>query len=176
MLTQLVEDLMTMMEVEAAQMEEQPTDLVALVNTALADFQVNANQAGLQLTADIAPGEIVITGDALKLRRVLDNLIGNALKFTSQGGTITLRLYDTATDAILEISDTGIGIPEDKLERVFERFYQVDGSMKRRYGGTGLGLALVKEIIQAHKGQVIAQSWPNQGTTFRITLPKREST
>jgi signal transduction histidine kinase len=72
---------------------------------------------------------------------------------------------------VLEVSDTGIGIPSDQLERVFDRFYQVDGSMTRRYGGTGLGLALVKGIVERHGGQVGVQSQPDAGSTFWITLP-----
>jgi len=72
---------------------------------------------------------------------------------------------------VLEVADTGIGIPQDQLDRVFERFYQVDGSMSRRYGGTGLGLAMIKEIVEAHKGQVTVRSSMGEGSTFRITLP-----
>jgi len=103
--------------------------------------------------------------------RLLDNLIGNAIKFTPSGGSITVRLKREDGTAILEVSDTGVGIPGDKLDRVFDRFYQVDGSSTRRYGGTGLGLALVKEIAISHGGQVSVESTVGKGSIFRVNLP-----
>jgi two-component system sensor histidine kinase BaeS len=105
---------------------------------------------------------------------VLDNLVNNAFKFTSAGGHVRVRLRPAAKEVILEVSDTGIGIAADKLERIFDRFYQVDGSATRHYGGMGLGLALVKEIIEAHGGQIEVTSQVNVGTTFTITLPAGE--
>jgi signal transduction histidine kinase len=105
------------------------------------------------------------------LSRLLDNLIGNAIKFTPSGGSITICLKREDSTAILEVSDTGVGIPGDKLDRVFERFFQVDGSSTRRYGGTGLGLALVKEIAISHGGQVTVESTLGKGSIFRVTLP-----
>jgi signal transduction histidine kinase len=105
------------------------------------------------------------------LRRVLDNLLGNALKFTPAGGALNVRLGQEGTQLVLQVSDTGIGIPKDKVERIFDRFYQVDGSMTRQYGGVGLGLALVKEIVEAHGGDVSVTSQVGQGSTFRVTLP-----
>ncbi|HHN93215.1 MAG TPA: sensor histidine kinase, partial [Anaerolineae bacterium] len=92
-------------------------------------------------------------------------------KFTPAGGNIAVRLWQDNGDVVLEVEDTGIGIPADKLERIFDRFYQVDGSMSRRYGGTGLGLSLVKEIVEAHGGRVIVESTVGRGSTFRVTLP-----
>jgi signal transduction histidine kinase len=114
-----------------------------------------------------------VLGDVTHLRRVLDNLLGNALKFTPAGGRITVRLRQEGQNLVLEVADTGLGIPEDQLERIFERFYQVDGSMSRRFGGAGLGLALVKEIAEAHGGSVSVHSQPGEGSTFRVTLPVR---
>jgi signal transduction histidine kinase len=84
---------------------------------------------------------------------------------------VTVRLQATAGQAILTVNDTGIGIAPEKLERIFDRFYQVDGSATRHYGGMGLGLALVKEIIEAHGGQIKVASRVNSGTTFTIALP-----
>jgi signal transduction histidine kinase len=112
-----------------------------------------------------------LMGDPVHLSRLLDNLISNAIKFTPTGGRINIRLQRDNGTAILEVSDTGVGIPSDKLERVFDRFYQVDGSSTRRYGGTGLGLALVKEIAISHGGQVSVESTVGKGSTFRVNLP-----
>jgi signal transduction histidine kinase len=84
---------------------------------------------------------------------------------------VSLRLQQQGDKVLLEVSDTGIGIPSDQLERVFERFYQVDGSATRRFGGMGLGLALVKQIVEAHGGQVTVASQAGVGTTFTVSLP-----
>jgi signal transduction histidine kinase len=105
---------------------------------------------------------------------VLDNLLGNAFKFTPKGGQVTVRLQRQGENVVLQVSDTGIGIPSDQLRRVFERFYQVDGSATRRFGGIGLGLALVKEIAEAHGGQVTVTSQVGVGTTFTVRLPVQE--
>jgi signal transduction histidine kinase len=171
MLSKLVDDINAILEVEAQELQREPVDLADLAHTALADFQIAAQQHELTLTVDVAPGLPHVLGDPVHLRRVLDNLIGNALKFTLAGGHITVRLGQGENNVTLEVADTGIGIPTDQLERIFERFYQVDGSVTRRYGGAGLGLALVKEIVGVHGGTVNVQSTTGEGSTFRVTLP-----
>jgi two-component system sensor histidine kinase VicK len=105
------------------------------------------------------------------LEQVFDNLLGNAIKFSPDGGKITVCIREEGEYLHVAVSDTGIGIPQDKLERIFERFYQVNGSPTRRFGGTGLGLALVKKAIEAHGGKVWAESQEGQGSTFFFTLP-----
>ncbi len=171
MLKKMVEDLTAILEAEVGGLEQKPVDLGDLVTALLADFQAMAEKAKLALLADIEPDLPPALGDPTHLRRVIDNLMSNALKFTPAGGTVKVRLWHTNTELMIEVADTGIGIPQDKLEKIFERFYQVDGSMSRPYGGVGLGLALVKEIVEAHGGQVSVQSQLGQGTTFRVTLP-----
>jgi len=101
--------------------------------------------------------------------------VGNALKFTPAGGRVTVRLSGGDNTVVLQVADTGIGIAADQLDRIFERFYQVDGSATRQYGGMGLGLALVKEIVEAHGGQITVTSQVGAGTTFTIVLPVGES-
>ncbi len=171
MLSNLVEDLMAMMEIEAQQLQMEPLDMAPVVQAAHRDFQIQAIQGGLNLEVQLRKGTALVYGDSIKLRRVLDNLIGNALKFTPEGGTITLFLDVVESTVLLDVADNGIGIPVGKLERIFERFYQVDGSMKRRYGGTGLGLALVKEIVEAHDGAVAVESVVGEGAVFHVRLP-----
>lgn len=171
MLTHIVEDLTIILEVEGDRLRWEEIDIHALAMASVSDFRVNTEAAGLHLIAEINHETRFIYGDSVKLRRTLDNLIGNALKFTPTGGTITVRLEELGESVLLQVSDTGIGIPEDKLERIFERFYQVDGSSRRRYGGTGLGLSLVKEITEAHNGTVTVTSIENEGTTFSVILP-----
>jgi signal transduction histidine kinase len=138
----------------------------------VADFQISAAAAELVLETEIASDLPPVRGAPTHLRRVLDNLIGNAVKFTPPQGTISVSVKQLPKDQVLlEVSDTGIGIPPDQRDRIFERFYQVDGSTKRRYPGTGLGLALVKEIIETYGGEVRVESEVGEGSTFAITLP-----
>jgi len=171
MLGDLVQDITLILETEISPPEPVPVPLDELARAAVEDFQMVTRQAGLTLHAEIAPHLPPVSGPYGHLRRVLDNLISNAVKFTPEGGTITLRLRQEGKQVILEISDTGIGLPADQLERIFERFYQVDGSIKRKYGGMGLGLALVKEIVEVYGGCVTVESQVGEGTTFTIRLP-----
>jgi adenylate cyclase len=171
MLRKLVEDFTIILESETKELQPKPVRMTDLLCMLLNDFQAAAEQAGLTLVVDTASDLPPVLGDADQLRQVVDNLVANALKFTPSGGTITLRLWQEKTNLVLEVADTGIGIPHDQLEHIFERFYQVDGSASRRYGGTGLGLALVKEIVKAHGGQVTVQSTVGEGSTFQVRLP-----
>jgi PAS domain S-box-containing protein len=171
MLGKLVQNLTAILETETQQSKRETIDLGALVTDLVADFQVVAGQAGLTLRAEVPPGLPTVFGDRTHLHRVLDNLLGNAIKFTASGGEICARLSRENESLFLQVVDTGVGIPQDQLHRVFERFYQVDGSMSRRYGGAGLGLALVKEIVEAHHGRVRVASVLGQGTTFTVQLP-----
>jgi adenylate cyclase len=172
-LSKMVNDLIAILSAEARELSEELVDIADLVRKMLVDFHAATQEAELSLMAEIQPGLPPVTGDREQLRRMLDNLLGNALKFTPPGGSLTVRLWcDGAGKAVvLEVIDTGIGIPPDELDHIFDRFYQVDGSAKRQYGGVGLGLALVKEIVDAHGGHVSVWSAVGQGTTFRVALP-----
>jgi signal transduction histidine kinase len=171
MLTKLVDDLFIILIVEEQGPRKDPVDLAALVQEMMVDFQVSAQRAGLTLTSEILASPAWVTGDIEHLSRVLDNLVNNALKFTPAGGSVTVSLMRDEGDLVLEVTDTGIGIPKDRLDYVFDRFYQVDGSMTRKFGGAGLGLALVKEVVEAHGGQVSVESEYGKGSSFRVTLP-----
>lgn len=171
MLGKLVDDILRLLEIERRELRKEVVDLRQLVQTSLTDFQAAASQAGLTLRAEVLPEPAMVSGDPVALRRALDNLVGNALKFTPAGGSVSIRLSRSEGVVRLEVADTGIGIPSDQLTRIFERFYQVDGSATRKYGGVGLGLALVKEIVEAHGGQIMVASQVGIGTTFVIVLP-----
>ncbi len=171
MLSNLMDDLTAILEVETQGAKLEPVDLAELVHALLADFQVAAAKSELTLAAEVAPDLPLVSSDPNHLRRVLDNLFSNAFKFTPAGGRVTVRLWRDSPNVVLKVTDTGVGIPRDKLDHVFERFYQVDGSMTRRYGGVGLGLALVKEIVEAHGGHVAVESEVGQGSTFTVILP-----
>jgi len=171
MLKEMMDDFIIILEAERRELKPEQVDLADLIHTLMSDFQAAAEQVGLALAAEVALDLPPLFGDPHHLRRVLDNLLGNALKFTPAGGTVTVRLWRDEGEAVLEVADTGVGIPRGQLDRIFERFYQVDGSTSRRYGGTGLGLALVKEVIEAHSGTVGVESEPGRGSTFTVRLP-----
>jgi signal transduction histidine kinase len=172
MLNKLVEDIMATLEIQRQALRRESVDLAHLARQAVNDLQVAAGWAKLTLTLETAPNLPAVSGDLIALRRVLDNLIGNALKFTPAGGCVTVRLRRDGDNIEMQVSDTGVGIPQDQLGRIFDRFYQVDGSAKRRFGGVGLGLALVKEIVESHHGQITVTSQVGVGTTFTVRLPK----
>ncbi len=109
-------------------------------------------------------------GDPFLLEQIFINLLDNALKYTDQGGA-ELRIYRKNNWAIIEVSDTGIGIPKEHLHRIFERFYVVDKSRSRERGGTGLGLSIVKHIVMRHNGKIEVKSLQDEGSTFTIFLP-----
>jgi signal transduction histidine kinase len=171
MLTELVGDITLIMEAETDPPEPEPVHMDELIRAVVEDFQVAVEQAGLVLHTEIAPDPPPVYGSPTYLRRVVDNLVDNAVKFTPQGGTVTVRLRGENGRVALEVSDTGIGIPPDQHARIFDRFYQVDGSASRRYGGVGLGLALVKQIAEAYGGHVTVESQPGEGTTLAVILP-----
>jgi signal transduction histidine kinase len=171
MLTDLVEDLTALLAAETQEFRREDIDPIQLAHSLTADYQLEANEKELQLEVIMPDKMPLVVGDPTHLRRVFDNLVSNAFKFTPAGGTIAIRLSHENNEVNVEVADTGIGIAADQLERIFERFYQIDGSSTRRYGGTGLGLALVKEIVTAHHGRVSVDSKEGKGTTFRVTLP-----
>jgi signal transduction histidine kinase len=170
MLGDLVEDITLILGAETRPAEWEPVALNEVARTVVSEFAIKAKGAGLTLQSHIAEVPPV-NGSLMYLRRVLDNLLNNAVKFTPEGGTITVHIWQEDAHVKLEVRDTGIGIPADQLDRIFERFYQVDGSIRRRYGGVGLGLALVKELVELHDGQVQVESQVDRGSAFTVILP-----
>ena len=130
-----------------------------------------AGQVALKVVNEAA--DTRLDADRDQMRQLVLHLGSNAVKFTPPGGTTTFRLVGDARELTLRVEDTGIGIPEQALERIFERFYQVDSSLVRRYGGTGLGLAICKSIVDWHGGRVFATSKPGHGSCFTVVLPRR---
>jgi signal transduction histidine kinase len=170
-LCDMVEDITLILGVEANPLEPEPVLFHKLIRIAVRDFQKVTEQARLTLNTEIPDNLPPVSGASVYLRRVIDNLLNNAVKFTPAGGTITVRLRQKDDRLVLHVIDTGIGIPPDQQERIFARFYQVDGSARRRYGGMGLGLALVKEVIDTHGGTIDLESEVGKGSTFTVTLP-----
>ncbi|MFN2130991.1 MAG: GAF domain-containing protein [Anaerolineae bacterium] len=169
--TQLVNDILTLQQVNRGDLHLVPVMLQQIAHAEVRSAKAMAQQEGLTLVEDYAPDLKPALGDQERLGRVFGNLIGNAIKFTPDGGTIMVRLTNDGESVRADVIDEGIGIAQDNLTRIFERFYQVDGSSKRRFRGTGLGLAIVKEIIDAHGGTITVSSEIGTGSTFSFTVP-----
>jgi signal transduction histidine kinase len=154
------------------QLEVGPLDLTTVVRAALDSVQAAADAKRITLTASLDANAALIVGDSERLQQVVWNLANNAIKFTPKEGTVSVTLRLVGSDVELTVTDSGIGIASDFLPHVFERFRQGEESSKRTYGGLGLGLALVRHLVEAHGGSVSASSaGPGQGSTFAITLP-----
>jgi signal transduction histidine kinase len=171
LLSRLVDDIITL-QYAREQLQLRPLSLTEVGRNALRAAQVSAAQVQIALRDEIPEGLPPVLGDEQRLVQVLDNLLSNALKFSDPGDTVTMRMCEEGRFIRTEIEDQGIGIPADKLGRIFDRFYQVDGSTTRRFGGTGLGLAIVKQIVETHGGQIGVRSKQNEGSCFYFTIPK----
>lgn len=166
---QLVSDLLTMARYDA----EAPTDIQAvnvseLISQATAEFR--ALPQGASIEDSISPS-LVLRGSPTRLRQLFFILMDNALKFTPDGGTIRIVLEDSRDGIRLRVSDTGVGIAQEDLGRIFDRFRQAEHGRSR--GGAGLGLAIAQSIVRAHQGEISVESEPGQGTTFTVVLPQR---
>jgi heavy metal sensor kinase len=171
-LAQIVEGLFAISRLDAgeAAAEWVPLDLSQLAVSTAEQMALLAEDKGVRVNCNGSIG-VWVQGDRARLKQVVVNLLDNAIKYTPQGGAVTLAVTTSDSKAVLEVSDTGVGIASDALPRVFERFYRVDKSRSREQGGAGLGLAIVKSICTAHHGDVQAASSPGHGSRFRVELP-----
>ncbi|WP_094228882.1 PAS domain S-box protein [Methanolobus psychrotolerans] len=146
-------------------------NLADVIDNSIQDLALQADGKGIKLVRDIPTDLPTVTADRDKMMDVFVNLIDNAIKFTPQDGKVTISAHATEDSMYVTVQDTGIGIPADKIPKLFERFYQVDSSVRRRYGGTGLGLYICKKIIEDHKGDIHVTSEEGKGTTMHMRLP-----
>jgi PAS domain S-box-containing protein len=167
----LVNDILSLQLVERGELNFATVSLAEIAHACVQSAHATAKEEGLALVEEFELDLPLVWGDRSRLDQVFANLIQNAIKFSPDGGTITVRLCSEPEGVRVDVTDQGIGIPEDQLTRIFERFYQVDGSSKRRFGGTGLGLTIVQEIVQAHGGTIGVQSRLDEGSTFSFTIP-----
>ena len=172
----LVKDLLTLarLESEPLNREPRPVWVAALIQMCCERHQQTAERKGLTLILQPIPPELRILAEEDALEHILDNLIDNALKYTDAGGRVTLSLSINGAFATIDVGDTGIGIPQQHLPRIFERFYRVDRHRSRDVGGTGLGLSIVKHMVQAIGGSVSVTSRLNEGSTFSVRFPLAE--
>ncbi len=171
-LLRLVNQLLDLQRLDAGRMQAvfRPCDLVDFVSQTVEAFRTYSEKKGIGLSLELQPCPLVYL-DPERFDKVLYNLLSNAMKFTPESGRIAIRLSNAGDRCVLTISDTGIGIRADQLPVLFERFRQAEGSANRTHEGTGLGLALVKELVELHGGCVSVESTYGHGTTFTLSLP-----
>lgn len=174
-MARLVADLLDVSRITrgALTVERQTLDLVEVVRGCVSDYREGLEEAGIRVEFRLPPGPVPVSGDRVRLCQALGNLVSNAGKFTPSGGVITVELRtDEESCGVITVRDTGAGIPEETLPRIWESFVQGEQDMARTGGGLGLGLALVKAIIEKHGGTVAAASHgPGRGAVFTLTLP-----
>jgi signal transduction histidine kinase len=176
-LLQLITSILDISKIEAGRVRLVLSEVDAgqIMRDAVATVLPLARKKGLRVSCE-PPSIPRIQADRDKLRQCLVNLCSNAVKFTPAGGTITVTAEPAADERVaIRVSDNGIGIAEEHLDKVFDVFYQVDGSSTREYGGAGLGLAIVKSFVDAHGGSVGVASTPGQGSVFSVVLPVQPS-
>jgi signal transduction histidine kinase len=166
----LVDDILTLHQLESESPELEQVDLLEIAQAAVDGAWASAQGAGLVVSQEVPKSLTPIMGDPGQLVRVFDNLLSNAIKFTPDGGKVTVHIFEEDDHVNVHISDTGIGIPPEKLEHLFSRFYRT-GDVKHATG-TGLGLTIVKTIVEAHGGKVTVHSREGQGSIFSFSLPK----
>jgi heavy metal sensor kinase len=172
-LRSLLDGLITLARADAGKLALafQPVDLVSLVEEVAAQHRGDAEQAKINLSTTVPATPVEVRGDPVFLARLLANLLTNAIRHTPDGGRIGISLTADQREALLSVADTGCGIPEEDLPKIFERFYRVDKARSRSSGGSGLGLAICKGIVEAHGGTIGCSSKLEQGTTFVVRLP-----
>lgn len=171
-MTRLVKDLLLISSLEGKMVLNRSTfSLKAMINDVVSTMTLVANEKGHRLNFEAVAEIPDFYGDRDKLEQVLYNVISNAIKYTPNGGKITIKAGRLYSDFFVEVKDNGIGIPEKDLERIFERFYRVDKARSRELGGTGLGLSISKSIIDAHGGSIKVSSEAGKGTKVIISLP-----
>ncbi len=166
----LTRDLLDLSRVERGALDVEPVDLVGLVKEVVGGYADRAEERRIKLSTEVEPG-VALRGDRAQLGLLLSNLIDNALRYTPAKGAVCVRLNAAESRAVLQVHDTGQGIPAGELSRVFERFYRVDKARTRQTGGTGLGLAIVRHVAEAHGGTVRVDSELGRGSTFTVALP-----
>ena len=172
-LANLIDDLLDLSKIESGKMsiEFEPLDILPIVKRCANVLEKSAKDKALVIKLDVPADLPKVLGDHKRLSQVFLNLLDNAIKYTPEGGAITLSASSKENVIQVDVSDTGIGISEKDLPRIFERFYRVDKARSRELGGTGLGLSIVKHIVQAHAGQVWVRSTLGIGSSFSFTIP-----
>jgi CheY-like chemotaxis protein len=176
-LRKMVERIGTLLQTESQANVTMPLTLTEVATQVVEDRRVDAAQAGLEIEFHLEPDLPLVSGDPYQLQQAVECLVENAIKFTPSDGRIEVAVYTEGTGpeepdwVCLAVTDTGIGIPEQELGRIFRGFYQVDGSTTRQYGGLGLGLTVARAVVEEHNGCIEVESKPGQGSCFVVKIP-----
>jgi len=171
----IVEDLDAITKLEGGKIdiEEEPVDIIELILDVVDQLEMKAKKRNVSLVVeDSRLSRYMVEADVEKIKQVLINLIVNAIKYGNEDGEVLVRTFDMEENILIEVADNGNGIPQKHLSKIFERFYRVDKSRDREQGGSGLGLSIVKHIIEAHNQSINVRSTLGTGTTFSFTLKK----
>jgi signal transduction histidine kinase/CheY-like chemotaxis protein len=173
-LRELINDMLTLRHLESgmARLRPEPCDLAELVATSTSDLQSLAQDKQQTVNIIIEDGMPPVMVDRQRLNLVLSNLFMNATKFTPEGGTITIRGWTKDNEVLISVEDNGIGIPQDEIDKIFERFYQVADSLTREHSGMGLGLAIVRGMVDLWQGRIWVESKVGVGSTFTFSIPQ----
>ena len=174
LLTRLIEDLQDLALAESGRLRLQITgcDLSGLVRTSASAFQQQAQAKGISLDVDI-PEPVYVEGDQARISQVIRNLVGNAISYTPEKGRVMVSSRKEPEAGVILVQDDGPGIPAEDLPNVFERFYRVDKSRSRSTGGIGLGLTIARRLVEAHGGDITAESAEGEGSRFQVVLPRK---
>lgn len=169
----LIQDMLNLQYVETGELQlaREPFDLVEVVQRVVTERDETAEAKRQTITLEVHDEPLRVVGDASAFELVLENLLNNAIKFTPTGGRIEIVLEQHGDEAWLEVRDTGVGIPQEELQRIFNRFYQVEHHMRRQFEGLGLGLAVARDLTELQKGRIWARSEPGKGSQFFVALP-----
>ena len=173
----LIQDLLdlTKIEQQSFQLNVQHFNLTSVLSEVITILEKKAGEKGIALEFEPTDNHMFINGDLYRLKQVFINLINNAIMYTPNNGVVSVFIEGSGESVLIHIKDTGIGIENHEIQRIFERFYRIDRARSRNSGGTGLGLAIVKHLIEAHKGSISVISEPGKGTVFTISLRKNLS-
>jgi len=177
-LSLLIDDLFQLAQLDAGglQLEFAANSITDLVSDTLESFSTLATRKEIELVGKVEPGIDPVWMDAQRIGRVLNNLVGNAVQYTPTGGRVEVEAARVHNDLLVRVQDTGEGIPPDDIQFIFERFYRGEKSRNRATGGAGLGLAIARGIVEAHGGEIMVKSSPEEGTCFSFSLPRTPGT
>lgn len=170
----LVNDILFLQEMDLVLPEFQSVDINDVGNVVVEKYKAKASERDVNLRFAPSPGLPQVTGDSKSLERALMALVDNAIKFSPKGGDVEVRLRDRGDQIVVDVEDHGIGIHKENMARIFDRFYHLDRQGDDLFGGIGLGLAITKQVIEQHHGQLTVTSTPGRGSTFTIALKKRK--
>ena len=172
--TRMVNDMLDISRIESGNMRfrKEMLDIDEIINSAFETMKKQSEEKKINITTDISPGLTKINADKDKLIQVFVNLLSNALKFTPNGGNVEIKAFESGKYIEVDVKDDGIGIPPDKIDKIFDKFYQIDNTYARPYSGSGLGLAITKSIMEGHGGTIRVESTPGAGSVFILTFLK----